>query len=175
MRIRAFLFVAMACSASAGIAIQACGGTSEVTGTATDSGVVEAAAETGPKDAGQDVKDSAPPCDTTADPTAKIPDASMADGATTTGICVGCAKTKCAKEFNDCKADCPCQKVACDALDCYFKNPSNPLVCAGNFSSVPAKTQSIGLALFGCLREDCNSECAADQFDPDGGDGGDGG
>lgn len=173
MRIRAFLFVAMASSLAAGFSIQACGGSSEETpAPSTDSGIVEAAAETGPKDAGQDVKDSAPACDTTNDPTAKVPDASIGDGGATTGLCLSCAKTKCSKEYDACKQDCPCQKVAADALDCYFKNSSNPLVCAGNFQSVPSKTQNIGIALFGCLRQECNTQCAADQFDPDGGDGG---
>ncbi len=177
MRIRAFLVVAMACSVATGAAIQACGGSS-VADPPADSGPPETGpADTGPKDTGaKDVAtDTAPPCDPKADILSSIPDASIADGATTTGICLGCVNTKCSKEVNDCKADCPCQKVAKDALQCYLKNIANPLVCAGNFTTVPQKTQQIGLSLFSCIRNECDNECAASAFDPDAGDGGDGG
>ena len=101
-----------------------------------------------------DVKDSAPPCDPTADFLKDIPDASIADGATTTGVCLGCAKTKCKTEIADCAKDCACQDIAGKALDCYAKGQAI-LKCAGQFASVPAATRNIGLALFGCVNNEC--------------------
>lgn len=176
MRIRAFIFLAAVCSVSAGFAIQACGGSSVADPPATtDSGVAETGpADTGPKDTGVDVFDAAPACDPTADITKGIPDAGINDGSTTTGVCLACMKTKCDKETNACAAECGCQKIAKDGLDCYLKNTANPIVCAGNFTGagITTKTQQVGLALIGCIRDECDQECAASAFDPDAGDGG---
>lgn len=176
MRIRAFIFLAAVCSTSAGFAIQACGGDSVADPPATtDSGAQETGpADTGPKDTGVDVFDAGPSCDPSADITKGIPDASLADGATTTGVCLACMKSKCDKETKACAAECGCQKIAKDGLDCYLKNTANPIVCAGNFSGagISQKTQAAGLALIGCVNDECNAECAVSAFDPDAGDGG---
>jgi len=174
MRIRAFFFLASACLVAAGATIQACGGTTNSDGP-VDSGPPEAStpADTGPKDSGVDAKDSAPPCDTNADFTSKIPDASLADGATTTGICMGCTKAKCSAQVDKCNKDCPCQGVIANAIECYSKNTSNPIACVGSFSGVPSSTQAIGLALLNCVRTECADECGAGAFDA--GDGGDAG
>ena len=176
MRIRAFIFLAAAASVATGFAIQACGGDS-VADPPADSGVQETSvpADTGPKDTGAaDVADAAPACDPTVDITKGIPDASLADGATTTGVCLGCMKSDCAKETKACAEECGCQKIAKDGLDCYLKNTANPIVCAGNFTGagITSKTQTVGLALIGCIRDKCGDECAASAFDPDAGDGG---
>lgn len=176
MRIRAFIFLAAVASVSTGFAIQACGGSS-VADPPADSGVADSGpadtgpADTGPKDTGAD---TAPPCDPTVDITQGIPDASLNDGSTTTGLCLGCMKTNCAKETKACAEECGCQKIAKDGLDCYLKNTANPIVCAGNFTGagISSKTQTVGLALIGCIRDECDQECAASAFDPDGGDGG---
>src|SRR5690349_9969836 len=118
MRIRFFLALASASLVTAGFGIQACGGSSDSTGApTTDSGVGEAAAETGPADTGADVADAALTCDHEKDFLAEIPDASVADGASTTGICVGCTKANCAAEVAKCAADCSCQGVAGKVLD----------------------------------------------------------
>jgi hypothetical protein len=170
MRIRIFLALATVSFVAAGIGIQACGGTSDTTADAKDSSVPETAAETGPKDATTDTADAAPPCDPKKDFLADIPDASIADGASTTGICVGCTKSKCAAEVAKCGADCTCQELAGKALDCYAKT-QDVFGCAGKFASVPTATRNIGIALFGCIQNQCDDECAASAF-VDGGDGG---
>lgn len=171
MRIRLFLALASVGFVAAGFGIEACGGTSDSTADgAKDSGVAETAAETGPKDAALDVFDAGPPCDPNKDFLAEIPDASIADGASTTGICVGCTKSKCTTEVAKCGADCTCQQVASKALDCYAKT-QDIFGCAGQFAAVPKATQTIGIALFGCIQAQCKDECAASAF-LDGGDGG---
>jgi hypothetical protein len=173
MRIRVLLLVASAGVVAAGSAVQACGGT-EGENTPGDAGV-EAAPDTGPKDAGKDTGvDTGPPCDTTKDFTKDIPDASIADGASTTGICVACVNTKCSADVDKCKKDCKCQEIAGDALECYAKS-QDVFACAGSFVTVPKATRDIGIALFQCVAAECPSECAADQFLDGGTDSGDGG
>jgi len=171
MRIRFFLALASVSFVAAGFAIQACGGSSDSTADpAKDSGVAETAAETGPKDATVDTADAAAPCDPKKDFLADIPDASIADGASTTGICVGCVKAKCSTEVAKCGADCTCQQIAGSTLDCYAKT-QDIIGCGSKLLSVPAATRTVGIALFTCIQKDCNDECAASSF-PDGGDGG---
>ncbi|HSO35092.1 MAG TPA: hypothetical protein VLT33_21340 [Labilithrix sp.] len=171
MRIRLFLALASISFVAAGFGIQACGGSSDDTVQATpDANVAETAAETGPKDAGGDAADAAPPCDTKRDFLADIPDASIADGASSTGVCVGCVKSKCNAEVAKCAGDCVCQSVAGNALDCYAKT-QDILGCAGKLATVPKATQTIGIALFSCVQQSCKDECAASAF-TDGGDGG---
>jgi hypothetical protein len=172
MRIRLFLALASVSFVAVGFGIQACGGSSDdAPSTTPDANVPETAAETGPKDAATDTAtDSAPPCDTKKDFLADIPDASIADGASTTGACVACVKAKCNAEVAKCAGDCICQSVAGNALDCYAKT-QDILGCAGKLATVPKATQTIGIALFSCVQKDCKDECAASAF-TDGGDGG---
>lgn len=163
MRTRILLLVASASVVTAGAAVQACGGT-EGENTPGDAGV-EASADTGPKDAAKDTApvDTGPPCDTTKDFTKDIPDASIADGASTTGICVACAKLHCNADIDKCNKDCKCQEIAADALECYAKS-QDVFACAGSFVSVPKATRDIGVSLFQCIAAECSVECAADQF-----------
>ena len=148
---------------TAGAAVQACGGDSSPSAP-SDAGA-DAPVDTGPADSAPEAAADASPCDTSADFTESIPDASIADGASTTGICLGCAKTNCSAQIDACNKDCPCQGVADDALDCYSKSGGDPLACAGEFGNVPPKTQQIGIQLFGCIQRSCKKECAADSFD----------
>ena len=167
MRIR-FLFLCVSAGLVAGgFAIQACGGTQSDSATVVDAGldVVDATV----KDTNApDVKDAAPACDPTADFLKDIPDASLADGATTSGICLGCAKSKCKNELSACSKDCTCQGLAGDAIDCYLKsttkNPTDLIKCAGGFASVPTATRNIGLGVFGCISNECSVECATAEF-----------
>lgn len=167
MRIRIFLALASASFVAAGFGVEACGGSSDSGANDTkDSGVAETAADTGAKDAAGDA-DSGAPCDTTKDFLGLIPDASIADGASSTGVCVGCTKSKCSAEVAACAGDCDCQGIAGTALTCYAKT-QDPLGCAGQFLGVKKKTQDIGLALFGCVQNKCKNECATASL-PDGG------
>jgi hypothetical protein len=173
MRIRPFLVLVSAALVASGFAIQACGSTVDETA-AVDAGTdaLEAAVA---KDVNQpDVKDAAPPCDPNKDYLKDIPDASLADGATTTGACLSCANAKCKAEISACAKDCICQNLAGDAIACYLKGGSI-LSCGSGFAMVPTATRNIGISLFGCLNNECPNECATSAFDPDGGGGGDGG
>jgi hypothetical protein len=117
MRIRSVLALASASFFAAGFGIPACGGSSDdAAEVAQDSGVVEAAADAAKEDATVDAADAALLCDPKKDFFAAIPDASIDDGGSTTGICVGCVKASCATEVGKCGADCVCQNVAASAL-----------------------------------------------------------
>jgi hypothetical protein len=147
-----------------GFAIQACGGTQSDTAAAVDSGtdVVDATV----KDTNApDVKDAAPPCDPNADFLKGIPDASLADGASTTGVCLGCAKSKCSTELAACSKDCSCQGIAGDAIDCYVKGGSI-LTCGSSFATVSASTRNIGIGVFTCINGNCATECATSSLLP---------
>jgi hypothetical protein len=168
-----FMFLGLSASLVTGAAaFLACSGSTESTG-GGDAGSDVTVVDSGPKDAGVDAKDSAPPCDTTADFVSKIPDASIADGASTTGICAGCLQAKCATEVDKCNKDCTCQGIADTAITCYAQNTSDPLQCIGDFASAPSATRSIGLALFSCVSSNCVDECAVNSFISDAGDAGD--
>lgn len=158
MRIRFFIVGVSAVLFGGGFAVQACGGSQSDGTAAVDAGldVVDATV----KDTNApDVKDAAPACDTNADILKGIPDASIADGASSTGVCLGCAASKCKNEIDACKKDCACQGVAADALECYAKTQS--ISCAASFTSVPKATQQIGFALAGCVSGNCDKECQA--------------
>jgi hypothetical protein len=150
---------------AAALVIQACGSTETVTPSA-DGGGPDVVADKAP------VKDTAPPdddaatCDLSADFTSDIPDAAIADGASTSGLCVQCANSKCAKEVDNCNLDCPCQGLAASALDCYLKNTADPTVCAAGFigSGIEQSTQNIGIALLTCINSKCKDDCATASF-----------
>lgn len=157
MRIRFLIVSVSAVLFGGGFAIQACGGTQ------SDSGAVDAGSDVADatvKDTNApDVADAAPACDKNADILKGIPDASIADGASSVGVCLGCASVKCKSEIDDCKADCACQGVAAKALECYAKTQS--IACASSFQGVPKQTQTIGIALAGCVQGNCDNECQA--------------
>ena len=160
MRIRLFLALTSASFVTAGFGIQACGGTSEEpTPVATDS-----AAETAADSSKRDVSeiDSSVTCEKK-DFLGEIPDASIADGASTTGICVACSKSNCSVEADKCASDCVCQDVAGKALECYAKT-RDVVGCFASLAGVPRATQNIGLSLLGCIQRYCGAECATSSF-----------
>ena len=121
------------------------------------------AAEGGARDSGTpDVSEPAPPCDRTADLFAKVHDASIGDGASTTGDCVGCAKARCNEAITRCTADCPCQGIVGRALECYLT--TQQLGCASALTSylVTSETRSNALRILGCVQSECTAECVID-------------
>lgn len=162
MRIRFVLTVVSAALFGAGFAIQACGSTTnDAVPGAADAGTD--AFEAGIKDTSvPDVLEAAPPCDPNADILANIMDASIADGGSSVGLCLGCAKSKCSAEINACKMDCACQDLAGTALECFAKTQA--ISCVAGFATVPASTRNIGIALAGCVNQDCSSECQTAAF-----------
>jgi hypothetical protein len=164
-----------AASAISALMIQACGDTTDNPVTPADAAVEATATDTSPP------KEAAPPadpdagCDTAANFTSQIPDASIADGATTSGICVGCANSQCKTEVTACNTNCKCQNLMGEALSCYLKDPSKATTCAGGFLLADQATQTAGINLLRCLQTKCDDECAASAFQDGGRDGGDGG
>lgn len=179
MRTRLFFLAASVTSIAAAAVAQGCGET-ETTTSPVDAGA-DVVADTGPKKDSAPVEEDAATCDTSQDFSKDIPDAEIADGASTTGLCVTCAQANCKKFIEDCNKNCQCQELAGDALECYAKT-SNIIGCAGQFASskITKETQTTAFGLFSCLDEECKQECQTEQFGdggPDGGpkDAGDGG
>lgn len=151
---------------ASGFAVQACGGNSDEAPTVADAAPeASAAVEAGAKDATADVSNARPPCDTTKDILKDIPDASIADGSSTTGACLACASMKCAAEIASCQKPCSrsttdlgCQDIAGKALECYAKT-KDIFGCAGKFASVGNPTRNIGIALGGCVSQKCQAPC----------------
>lgn len=166
MRIRFFLAVVSTSLVATGFAIQACGGSSEETTTVADAAPEATTAETGPKDSSApDVFDARPPCDPNKDVLKDIPDAAIPDSSTTTGLCLGCAKTNCNDEINDCAKDCSrsatdlgCQDIAAKALQCYTQK-QDFFQCGGDFITAAPGTRNIGIALGSCVSQKCQAEC----------------
>lgn len=174
MRTRFFVLAASVTSLAAAAVAQGCSSDPETT-PAVDAGAD--VTDSGKKDVVIPVEDDASPCDTSADLAKDIQDAAIADGASTTGICVGCAQKSCAKYIEACNKNCECQGLAGKALECYAKSGGDIVGCLGQFASAnPSKeTQQTGIGLFSCLSASCKDECQTDALTPDGGDAGDGG
>lgn len=172
---KAFFLVSSSLLATV-LVVQACGSTEDASSPA-DAGTDAVVTETGPADTGakDGGSDSQTPCDTSKDFLADVPDADIADGASSSGVCLGCLKNKCKSSLDMCNVDCNCREVVSGALDCYAKGGQVIQCVLGSKTQPTMKTQQIGLALFGCMQQSCNDECAVDEFLPDGGDAGDSG
>jgi hypothetical protein len=144
------------------LAIQACGGSDAATDDAPD------AAEAGVREGGAlDVSEPEPACDPKTDLTRKVKDASIGDGASTTGICLGCAKAKCAEAIASCQADCPCQGIVSNAIECYLTTQQiGCAVALADYLVTPA-TRKYALGVLGCVRSECPQECAVEAGAPD--------
>ena len=103
-------------------------------------------------------------CDTNADFTTRIPDASVPDSSTTTGLCVACANTECPTEVSNCNHSCSCQNIADKALVCYAKSGGDLFAAYTCVGSTPKDTKN-PIALLGCLKSKCGEPCAIGQAD----------
>ena len=101
-------------------------------------------------------------CDPDADILNEVQDASIGDGASTTGICVACMRKTCATPLADCARDCLCQGIMRDAIGCYLETQN--IVCLGKLTSylLTNATRSKALAVAGCAQAGCPTECAVD-------------
>lgn len=104
-------------------------------------------------------------CDKTADFTKNIPDASIADGASSTGACVACTNAKCKTFVKACNENCICQGVAGDALTCFLDHPGDIYTmiaaCADKLgdSLGDKDAQNAALGVVTCVNSQCKEEC----------------
>src|SRR5690606_37159384 len=119
-------------------------------------------ADAGVDEAGRDValvtEDVEARCDPDVDLLARAEDASIADGASTTGICAACMSERCAHELARCAEDCMCQGIVGDALQYYLE--TQKLACLGRLTNYLVRTDTCAraLSLSGCARSSCASE-----------------
>jgi hypothetical protein len=157
MRARFFVLCVSAALFVAPLAVQACStseGSADGVADAPESGV----RETRPVE----LPDAEPPCDPKADLLRKVRDASIGDGASTTGICLGCARAKCAEAIASCTEDCPCQAIVGRSIECYLT--TQQIGCAIDLTDylVTPKTRKYALALLGCVQSECPQECSVE-------------
>lgn len=174
MRIRAFIVLGFASLAAAGLAVVACGGEEEepTPGPSTedagkDSGTT---ADSGGDSGGGPTED----CDKSKDFLADIPDASIADGASSSGICLGCLRSHCNAALDLCNADCECRGFVGATVGCVAQGTDSFLNCATAAAAengAPSENvQGIGLGIYQCANQNCKGECALDDlFPPDAG------
>ena len=151
-------------SVCAGLGVEACGRSGAEDGP-TDAGA--SSTETGASHVVADSQGEPPTCDVDADFTANVVDASLADGATTSGACIACMRTSCSEAVRACNKDCRCQNIAAGVLDCFVK--TQLLSCSAPFYlGVIKQGLPSGKALLGCITVDCADACG---FGGDGGTG----
>jgi hypothetical protein len=148
------------------VALFACTSTDDVAAQGPD--VVEAGLR---ETAMPDAAEAEPACDLHAELFAKVHDASIGDGASTTGLCLGCAKRACPDVIDKCTQDCPCQSIVGNALECYVT--TQQLGCAGALADifVTRETRRYAFELLGCVQHACALACVTDGGD-DAGDAG---
>ncbi len=163
MRLRLLVLLTVAGLLGGAFCIQACSSRDDASTDLPD------AAESGTRDSGTpDVSEPELPCDRTADLFAKVHDASIGDGASTTGVCIGCTKARCGEAIAKCTVDCPCQGIVGRALECYLT--TQKLGCAIELANylVTSETRSHALRILGCVQGECPVECGVDAGPTDG-------
>jgi hypothetical protein len=164
MRVRHWILLGSVSMGLVGAALAGCGGSSDST-PATDAGAdittADVANDTAPAaDTSVPPKDAAPSCVEDASiATISPPDAAIADGASSVGICLGCVKSKCSAELQDCAGDCPCNNAIEGAITCIFQGGSIT-TCGAPILGLPGNSGQLGFALGGCLQQSCAPECA---------------
>lgn len=171
MRARFVVLLSLAAVSVGGVAgLQGCTSDGDVASDAPDAS--EAMVQRDPPP----MPESGPPCDPKGDLFRLVRDASIGDGASTTGVCLGCTKTKCAEPVARCTEDCPCQLIVSKALECYLT--TQQIGCAADLADIFVKpeTRKYALQVLGCAQTECPEECAVDGGAPlDAGDDADGG
>jgi hypothetical protein len=91
-----------------------------------------------------------------------IPDASIADGASTTGLCLGCVQASCSTMVKQCNASCDCQGAVSSGLACYLKNINKPTACLAALAvgNIDESVKTIGLGLLSCVNTSCKEVCS---------------
>lgn len=158
MRIRSFMVITSAGLLAASLSILACGGDSEdSTGDRDSNLVADGSAEA--SDAGSDVRADA--CDTPTDILATVPDASLADGSTSSGLCMACLDSKCSSVIDKCEQDCNCRAVVSDVLGCFSQKGDLMSCFTSTVEQPSAATQALGLSFLSCVSGPCEQACGS--------------
>jgi hypothetical protein len=158
MRVRHWVLLGASALFVSGIVASGCGGDSANPPATTD--------------AGQDVslQDTAPPPDTSvqdnaiadtntcvidADITKVNPPDAALEGGTSVGQCLGCVKTACGTQLNDCNADCPCNTLVWGVFQCLEQKGLNPTCFAGLTGANDTAEQNFAACAVAACRPDC--------------------
>lgn len=171
LRVRLSVVCASALLGGASLVLQACGSGDDDDPTARLTETEGGARETGTS--GESDPEST--CDKGNDLLSKVRDASIGDGASTTGLCGACIRAKCAQAVARCTADCPCHGIVGRSIECFLITQQIGCAVAEVDYLVTTETRGYALGLLGCVQSECTAECAIDGGGgpTDGGRGGD--
>jgi hypothetical protein len=163
MRVRNLLVMGSLSLCLGGVFAAGCGGSSESSpaqdagnDTTSDVGSDQSVADTSTSD----VKEGGNACVEDASLTQlNLPDASIADGGSSVGLCMGCIKANCDAELTACAADCPCNNAVETVLSCVLTRGFNQ-ACLGPVLTLTGNSQQLGLGLGQCLLGSCQNACA---------------
>ena len=165
MKLRHAILALSSCMMISGFAASGCGSTQTSNPVATDGGG-DVVADNSVRDVTPDVpREVAPSCIKDADFTQiPIPDASLGDGGTNSGVCVSCVRSNCTSQANACAADCECNNVVLGFFTCIGSGASLT-TCGTPLLSLPSGSQALGQALALCVYGNCQSECGIPNLD----------
>ena len=163
----------------AGLAAGGCGSTVD-SGVGADAGrdavVRDVAAP--PADTGPDVVDTGVmACAVDADLSmVNLPDASLADGASSIGRCSACVQTTCKMQFAACNDNCDCKSAVLDFFTCYSAGGSITK-CGLPLGTLGGDARTLGQGLIVCIDPafaggpgpGCKDDCAVNALFPDAG------
>ena len=175
---RKIVFGASSCLVVAGLFAGGCGSTESTP--AADAGrdaVVVDVTQPLP-DTGPDVVDTGvTACAVDADITMiNVPDASLADGASSIGRCSSCVQTTCKMPLANCNEDCDCKSALVDFFTCYSGGGSITK-CGLPLGTLGGSARTLGQALIVCIdpalaglpAPGCKDDCAVNALFPDAG------
>lgn len=110
---------------------------------------------TGSDDAGPEI------CQVDADLNTYAPvDASLADGATSVGKCLGCLQSSCPNQITACSGNCECQRASTEFIDCLASGDTYMNCGFALVTGLPSAAQGVGRSLGLCALGSCMNECA---------------
>lgn len=161
MKLRHWMLAFSACLMVTGAVASGCGSTETTPPATTDGGGDVSVLETSTKDVTPDVpQEVGPSCVKDADFTQfPVPDASLGDGGTNTGVCVSCVRSNCQSQANACAADCECNNAILSFFNCLGQGRAL-LTCLGSSQGgLSGTAQNLAIALGACVYSNCQQEC----------------
>lgn len=171
MRVRALIVLGLASLTTAGLVITACGGEEETPpGSSPEDGGSDSGPGPGADSGGDgDAKVPTEDCDKSKDFLDDVPDASLANGASSSGECVACLRASCKATLDLCNVDCECREFVGETIGCVAEGTAAFTECAtaAMMNGLPsAEVQGIGLSIYQCATTNCNEACALSDLIP---------
>jgi hypothetical protein len=166
MKLRHWMIGVSSCLFIAGAAGAGCSSTETSNPPAVDAGKDVSVADGNTPDVVKDAPvETGPSCQKDADFTQlPVPDASLNDGGTNTGVCVSCVRQNCNTQAQACANDCECNNFVLGFFTCVGGGGSL-INCGSGLLSLPQSSRKAGQDLVTCVFGSCQSECGVPNLD----------